>query len=66
MKNRTPLQTEADQIDCNLYRVISQIEQLVDRTPAAAAKLRAAAHKLRSARGDVRRFMHPSDREVTW
>jgi hypothetical protein len=62
---RTELQTEADRIDCDLYRIISAVERLADRIPIAGAQLRAVAYTLHNARPGLRRFMHADDRRLT-
>lgn len=62
---RSTLQEEANEADCDLYRVISRLEGLADRLPIAGPKLRAVANKLHAARPALRDLMHPADRERT-
>lgn len=62
---RTLLQAEANRLDCDLYRVIHQIEGLADRIPVAGPKLRGVANKLFLARPDLRMLMHKNDRKET-
>lgn len=64
-KQRTLLQSEADRIDLEIFRAIQRLDELAQRIPVAASKLRGASRKLYFARVEVRSFMHPADREVT-
>jgi hypothetical protein len=68
MTDRTTLQRKADQIDCDLYRVLSRVESLYDeykRHERHRTSIAKALSGLRSARVELRGLMHPTDRERT-
>lgn len=62
---RTELEKIADEIDCDLYRVISRLESLATKSPVAAPKIRRIARYLQGARPELRELMHPKDVENT-
>lgn len=62
---RTVLQREANEIDCDIYRLQCKLETLADRIKTAGPGLRQAAMELAGSRYHVRRFMHEYDRSRT-
>lgn len=68
-KERTPLQRDADDIDCDLYRLICRVERLYDthkrRNAYARDNLVESLQALRRGRVGLRVLMHESDRERT-
>jgi len=68
MAERSAIQEAADDIDCNLFRLLSRVEMLAQqhqRNPDVRLKLRAAASDMRSARAEIRCLMHPEDTAKT-
>lgn len=65
---RTPLQTEADLLDMELYRLLARVERLADEHKQHAYHghwLLSSVNHLSSARLGIRRLMHNDDREAT-
>lgn len=62
---RTVLQRKADAIDCDLFRIISELESLADLIKTAGPSLRRAAMEVSAARPFVRKLMHEYDRSRT-
>jgi hypothetical protein len=62
---RTTVQTEANQVDMDLYRLASRIDQLAEMASRGKPKmdrdLVIAASSVSSARAAVRKHMHPTD-----
>lgn len=68
MKRRTELQRDADNADCDLYRVLSRVEAMYDankRDRETAKSLGPTLQHLRLARGGLRALMHKDDRKGT-
>lgn len=68
MKQRTPLEREADAMDCDLFRVLQRAERLYDerkRDRDVRDSLGPALNQLRSARSGLRQLMHKDDRKGT-
>lgn len=66
--NRTPLQKRADQLDRDLYRLLSSVEHLYDRNKRNSVVRKYLADSLsglRGARVGLRSLMHKFDRERT-
>lgn len=64
--DRTPSQRDANEIDCDIHRLIARLERrAAEATPVDRAKWGAAASELRSARFHVRELMHSYDVEQT-
>jgi hypothetical protein len=60
------LERDADNFDCDLYRLICRAEQHADEsTPANRAKWSIAIKHLKNARMPVRTMMSEKDREKT-
>lgn len=66
---RTEIQRDANDIDCELYRVITRVERLYDgikrRNPVSSREVLKALMSLRSARKPIRDLMHKHDVEMT-
>lgn len=66
---RTDLQLKADQADCDLYRVIAQVERIYDsikrHTGPRVEDLHKSLMGLRRARTGIRMLMHADDRART-
>lgn len=66
---RTEIQRKADQADCDLYRVITQVERIYDsikrHTGPRVEDLHKSLMALRKARSGVRMLMHADDRART-
>jgi hypothetical protein len=65
VSHRTFLQREADKIDCQLFRLISQVETLATREPEHSDELRTVSRALRLNRTGIRMLMHIDDRKLT-
>lgn len=65
MGERTQLQSDANRIDCNLYRVISAIENLADEHERHKSALLSMAATLQVERVTLRMLMHAEDLEGT-
>lgn len=61
---RTTMQTEADAIDLEIFRIIGRIERFAETT-RFKDEVMDSAGRLQSARYAIRTLMHPSDREQT-
>lgn len=62
--NRTTEQHEADQIDLAVYRALCRVEErLRGRAVPKNEGWERAARALRSARREIREYMHAKDRE---
>lgn len=66
---RTPLQAEADEIDCELFRVITRVERMYDgikrHTGPRVTDLHKSLMGLRAARAGIRMLMSDNDRART-
>lgn len=65
---RTDLQRRANDADCDLYRVICQVERMYDevkRDSRKGADLHKSLMGLRNARSGIRALMHADDRTRT-
>ena len=69
VSRRTDIQRKADQADCDLYRVIAQVERMYDSIKRHRGRgvedLHKSLMKLRSARTGIRMLMHADDRART-
>lgn len=60
---KTLLERDADEFDCDLYRLICRAEQRAEAsTPVSRERWNNAAQLLRRARGYVRQMMNEADR----
>lgn len=64
-EQRTSLQSLADNMDCETYRVLRLAEANIRCYPEASRELRNACESLRIARASFRQLMHPKDLEGT-
>lgn len=63
---KTLLERDADEFDCDLYRLILRAERRAEgSTPVNRAKWDSATRELRGARVHVRQMMSEKDREAT-
>jgi uncharacterized protein YcbK (DUF882 family) len=68
MKQRTAIQKEADNVDCDLYRLLMRLERLYDgykRYEVVRAYLGPALNDLRAGRSKLRLLMHKDDLKGT-
>lgn len=63
--NRSELQRACDRVDLDLFNAMENLRGLSVLIPNVGAELRHAAHEISKARGTVRKFMHPVDRDRT-
>lgn len=60
------VERDANNIDCDLYRLMCRVEQLHDEaTPTDRKEWLAALTCLRGARPHIRRFMSKEDQKIT-
>lgn len=62
---RSPLEREADAIDCDLYRIYCRVERLYEAHRVERDTLYAFMSAIRHARPHIRSLMHDFDRERT-
>lgn len=66
MSTRTRLQSEANEMDLQIFRLISRLSNFEHKTNnRSAAVIRKSIQALRLARVDVRSLMSEEDRELT-
>jgi hypothetical protein len=61
----TEIERAADRLDCDLYRVLCQIERLWEREKSTRPMLAVTLHYLRQARPNLRALMCEEDRRAT-
>lgn len=69
MSNRTELQRACDDIDCDLFRLITRVERLYDankrKNRTAALDIHNCLQSMRAARYGLREQMHEDDKART-